>query len=131
MSLPLAPSADLLAPAASPGPVSAAVAAYGAGAAKIHATAQAFEASFLQSVLGSMFAGDSQQASSFGGGEAEGQFRSFLTEAIAKGVTRRGGIGLAPVIERELLKLQGAAQSQPAGGAGAPGDRPPSPGTSA
>ena len=108
MSVALAASADLLAPAPSPGPASAAAAAYGAGAAKIHKTAQAFEASFLQSVLGSLFDGDSQQASSFGGGEAEGQFRSFLTEAIAKGVTRRGGIGLAPTIERELLKLQGA-----------------------
>lgn len=99
----LAAPVDLITPAP---PAPPAAAGYGAG--KIHQTAQAFEASFLQSVLGAMFSGDSQQASAFGGGEAEGQFRSFLTEAIAKGVTRRGGVGLAPVIERELLKLQAA-----------------------
>lgn len=77
--------------------------------AKIHKAAQDFEGSFLQVMMGSMFSsvGSSQDAA-FGGGQAEGQFRSFLTDAMAKGVVKHGGVGVSQTIERELLKLQGA-----------------------
>jgi Rod binding domain-containing protein len=45
----------------------------------------------------------------FGGGQGEDAFKSLLTEAMAKEVTKSGGIGLAaPPIQREMLKMQGS-----------------------
>ena len=83
------------------------VAAAGASADKIKATAQKFESSFLSVMLGSMFEGVST-AAPFGGGAGEEAFRSFLTEEMAKGITRRGGVGLSATIQREMMKMQGA-----------------------
>lgn len=73
---------------------------------KIAETAQAFEAQFLSTMLQPMFSSLSTEAP-FGGGNAEGMFRSFLTDAIAKQTARAGGIGVSDVIQREMLKLQG------------------------
>jgi Rod binding domain-containing protein len=42
----------------------------------------------------------------FGGGEGEGAFRSFLVDAMAKQMAKAGGIGLAPTIEREMIRMQ-------------------------
>jgi Rod binding domain-containing protein len=73
---------------------------------QIHATAQKFEASFLTSVLQTMFQSVST-APPFGGGPGEDIWKSFLAEAMAKDMTRRGGVGVAPAVEREMLRLQG------------------------
>ena len=43
----------------------------------------------------------------FGGGAGEDMFRSLLTEAMARQVTRAGGVGVSDVVQREILKLQG------------------------
>jgi peptidoglycan hydrolase FlgJ len=43
----------------------------------------------------------------FGGGQGEQMFRSVLTDAMAKQMAKVGGIGIAPTVEREMLKLQG------------------------
>jgi hypothetical protein len=43
----------------------------------------------------------------FGGGQGESMFKSLYTDAIAKQVTRSGGVGVAASVEREMLKLQG------------------------
>lgn len=82
-------------------------AAAGATADKLKATAQKFESSFLSVMLGAMFEGVST-AAPFGGAEGEAAFRSFLTEEMSKGITRRGGIGISAVVQREMMKLQGA-----------------------
>ena len=74
--------------------------------AAIKKTAQDFEASFLSSALGSMFQGVATPAP-FGGGEGEKQFRSFLNEAMAKQIVKKGGIGVAASVQREMLKMQG------------------------
>ncbi len=100
-------SPDLLRPAvAAPsvgaGPLDA------AKRAKIAKTAQDFEASFTSVMLGQMFEGVETSAP-FGGGDGEKTFRSFLTDAMAKSMTRHGGIGISAVIEKELLKMQGLA----------------------
>jgi Rod binding domain-containing protein len=76
-----------------------------AGSAKIKSTAQAFEASFIGQMLQPMFEGLST-AAPFGGGEGEGAFRSFLVDAMAKQMAKKGGIGLAPTIEREMIRMQ-------------------------
>lgn len=60
---------------------------------KLHAAAQALEASFLSEMLKS--AGLGAQSGSFGGGIGEEQFSSFLREAQAMELVKTGGIGLA------------------------------------
>ena len=75
----------------------------------IHATAQKFEASFLTSVLQTMFKSLST-AAPFGGGAGEDMWKSFLAEAMAKDMARRGGVGVAASVEREMLKLQGLTE---------------------
>ena len=79
---------------------------------KIAKTANDFEASFTSVMLGQMFEGVETSAP-FGGGEGEAAFKSFLTEAMAKAMTKHGGIGVAKVIQKELLKLQGLPSSAP------------------
>jgi Rod binding domain-containing protein len=74
--------------------------------AKIDATAKQFEAQFLSVMMGQMFEG-TEASAPFGGGEAEATFRSFLTDAFAKSVSKHGGIGLAKDISKEMLKMQG------------------------
>jgi flagellar protein FlgJ len=74
--------------------------------AKIKTTAQNFETSFLSVMMQSMFQGVDEN-DPMGGGQGEQQFRSVLTDAMAKQVTKAGGIGLASSFEREMLKMQG------------------------
>ena len=74
--------------------------------AKADKAAQGFEASFLSSMLGSMFEG-TEISAPFGGGEGEAAFRSFLTDAMATSMAKHGGVGLAKSVSREMLKLQG------------------------
>jgi Rod binding domain-containing protein len=73
---------------------------------QIKDTAQKFEASFLSSMLQQMFEG-LDTAAPFGGGQGEAMFRSVLTEAMAKQMARRGGVGIAAEVQREMLKMQG------------------------
>jgi Rod binding domain-containing protein len=74
--------------------------------AKITKTAQAFEASFLSSMLGHMFTGvDAEKP--FSGGAGEQAFRSFMTDAIATSMSKAGGVGLAKSVTAEMLKMQG------------------------
>ena len=74
--------------------------------AQIDKSARALESSFLSVMFGQMFEG-TDAAPPFGGGQAESTFRSFLTDAMAKQVSARGGVGLSGAISREMLKLQG------------------------
>ena len=74
--------------------------------AKAKETAQAFEASFLSSMLQQMFAGVETDGP-FGGGFGEEMFRSVMTDALGKQMAKVGGIGIADTVQREILKLQG------------------------
>lgn len=73
--------------------------------APIRQAAQEFEATFLAQMLQPMFQGLSTDGP-FGGGQAEGVFRGFLIDEVARSMARGGGIGVAPVVGAELLKLQ-------------------------
>ncbi|AQR62244.1 rod-binding protein [Brevundimonas sp. LM2] len=97
-------SADLLAPAPT---------APGANAARMRETAEAFEASFLAQMIKPMFEGLSTDGP-FGGGEAEGTWRSFMIDAMAKQTVKAGGIGLADTVVAEMVRMQ-AEQSVGAG----------------
>jgi Rod binding domain-containing protein len=73
---------------------------------QIEKTAKDFESQFLSVMLGQMFS-DVNISAPFGGGEGEKMFKSFFTDAVAKQVTKAGGIGVADQVAREMLKLQG------------------------
>lgn len=73
---------------------------------QIEKTAKDFEATFLAQMFNHMFEG-LQTDGPFGGGQGEQVWRSFLTDAMAKSVTRAGGVGIAASVQREMLKLQG------------------------
>ena len=76
----------------------------------IHQTAVSFEASFLSSMFQTMFKSVTTSAP-FGGGEGEEMWKSFLAEQMAKQTAKRGGIGIAKSVEREMLKLQGLTET--------------------
>ena len=99
---------SLLAPQVSAAPQAPTVmsAAELAKRGQVHKTAQNFEASFLTSMVQTMFQGVTTSAP-FGGGEGEDMWKSFMAEAMAKDMARHGGIGVAKSVEREMLKLQG------------------------
>ncbi len=74
---------------------------------KAHAAAVNFEAQFLNSMFGQMFAGLKGDGP-FGGGSAVGVWRSFLSEQYAKSFAKAGGIGLADHVYHALLAHQEA-----------------------
>lgn len=69
-------------------------------------SAEALETAFLAEMLKT--AGVFKPSESFGGGEGEEQFTSFLADAQARAMVARGGLGLADSIERALIARQGA-----------------------
>jgi flagellar protein FlgJ len=77
--------------------------------AQIKKTAEDFEASFLSEMLKPMFEGLSTDGP-FGGGEAEGTWRSFMIDAMAKQTVKAGGIGLSGTVMSEMIKMQEARQ---------------------
>lgn len=64
-----------------------------------------FEQMFLSQMLAPMFEGVSSNGP-FGGGKGEEMFRSFQVDAYAQAMSRRGGIGIAQQVAREILRLQ-------------------------
>ncbi|HEY3694986.1 rod-binding protein [Phenylobacterium sp.] len=72
----------------------------------ITATAQSFESSFLSIMMQQMFEGV-EVSTPFGGGQGESMFRSFMTDAFAKQMTKAGGLGIADTVAKEMLKMQG------------------------
>lgn len=81
-------------------PVDASFRPLGADEAKLRKAAVQLEASFLAEMLKS--AGVGTPRSSFGGGAGEEQFSSFLRQAQAEEMAKRGGIGLAESIFEAL-----------------------------
>ena len=110
---------SLLTPQIDATPAPATSAAELARRGQIHQTAQKFEASFLTSMLQTMFQSLST-APPFGGGPGEDMWKSFLAESMAKSMARRGGVGVAGSVEREMLRLQGLTDA-PQGAPGAAG----------
>ncbi|HEX3915977.1 MAG TPA: rod-binding protein [Caulobacteraceae bacterium] len=101
------PSLDVASTTPAPAPTSAAELAR---RGQIHQTAQKFEASFLTSMVQTMFKSVSTSPP-FGGGEGEDMWKSFLAEAMAKQMASRGGVGISNSVEREMLKLQGLTEA--------------------
>ncbi len=77
------------------------------GKAQAMAAAEDFEAVFLNSMFQQMFTqidGDGP----FGGGGANGVWRSMLTDQYARSFARAGGIGIADQVFRTLIAHQEA-----------------------
>ena len=77
--------------------------------ARMRETAEQFEASFLSQMLKPMFEGLKTDGVG-GGGEAEGQWRSFMIDAMAKQTVKAGGIGLADQVVAQMLRVQEQGQ---------------------
>ncbi|MBK5926082.1 rod-binding protein [Rhodobaculum claviforme] len=75
--------------------------------ATLHEAARAVEARFLSIMLEAAGFGAAREA--FGGGIGESQVTSFLTEAHAEAITRRGGIGLSESIFQALKERDNGA----------------------
>jgi Rod binding domain-containing protein len=67
--------------------------------------AEDFEAFFIAQMMEEMFAGI-EPDSLFGGGVAEGPLRSLLFQEYGKAVAGTRGIGIADMVQKEILRLQ-------------------------
>ena len=88
--------------AAKPAPVLSGSARTSAAAEK---AAKDFEAVFINQMLSTMFEGVKTDGP-FGGGPAEGMFRSMMIDQYSKTIAGQGGFGLADQVKREILRLQ-------------------------
>jgi len=76
---------------------------------KARATAQDFEAVFLNSMFQHMFTGVEGEGP-FGGSGASGVWRSILTDEYSKSFAKAGGIGIADQVYRTLIAQQEVRQ---------------------
>ena len=67
-------------------------------------TAKNFEAVFLGQMTQMML--ESVEKGEFNGGAGEDMFRGVLAEKLGTEIANRGGVGLAPVVLDQILKLQ-------------------------
>ena len=67
--------------------------------------AEDFESMFLGEMLQPMFA-TVEVDESFGGGHAEEMWRGLMVEEMAKQISRQGGLGIAPMVKAQILKMQ-------------------------
>ena len=73
--------------------------------AKARATAQEFEAVYLNAMFSHMFTAIGKEGP-LGDGPGVGVWRSFLTDEYAKTFARAGGIGIANDVYRSLIAQQ-------------------------
>lgn len=79
--------------------------------AKAKATANDFEAMFLNSMFSQMTAGLKGEGP-FGDTPGTGVWRSMLTEQYSKSFAKAGGIGISKDVYRELILQQAKSSSQ-------------------
>lgn len=68
------------------------------------AKAEELEATFLSEMLAHTGLGEMQ--GSFGGGEGEAQFSSFLRQEQARLIVQHGGLGLSELIFNSMVKAE-------------------------
>jgi len=93
-------------PAPAPHLPSVAAAAKGDTAAR--KTARDFEAVFIGQMT-QMMMETAQPEGDFSGGHGEEMFRGVLAEKLGTAIAKRGGIGLAPAVLDQIIKLQGGS----------------------
>lgn len=86
-------------------PKSAAVPAESHAKAQARETAQAFEAVLIGQLTNLMMT-SADEGGVFSGGHGEAMFRGVLAEKLGTEVAKRGGLGLAPAVMQQIIKLQ-------------------------
>lgn len=76
---------------------------------KIRKSAQEFEAFFLSQMVGHMFEGIDVNAQ-FGGGQGEAVYRSLMVQEYGRTLSKAGGVGIADMVGREMMRMQEASQ---------------------
>lgn len=79
-----------------------------AGNTPAQKTARDFEAVFIGQMTQLMF--ESVEQGEFSGGHGEQMFRGVLAEKLGGAIAERGGLGLAPKVLEQIIKLQGGNQ---------------------
>jgi flagellar protein FlgJ len=80
--------------------------------AKARATAEGFEATFLNSMFEHMMTGIDGDGP-FGGSTGIGVWRSFMTDEFSKSIAKKGGLGIADQVYRSLLSIQESSSKIP------------------
>ena len=73
--------------------------------AELTAKSEEFESLFISQMLGHMFEGVGTNET-FGGGEGEDAFKSFMTDEYSKMIVKTGGIGIADNVKAEMIRMQ-------------------------
>lgn len=105
MSMTAPPLPPAAAPAVSPPPASPQGAAPKPPPA-IAANARAFEAVFLGQMTQLML-GSVEQQGELSAGPGTGAFRGMLAEQVGTAIAAHGGIGLAPAVMAQMIRMQG------------------------
>lgn len=84
----------------------AALAAPGTLQARARVAAQKFEGVLINNLFSSMFTGLSGEGPLGVNGTGGEAWRSMLIEQMANSVSKTGGIGVAPQVYRELVRVQ-------------------------
>ena len=71
--------------------------------------AEEFESFFMTQMLEHMFEGIETDGY-FGGGYGEGIYRSMMLQEYGRVLAKSGGIGIADMVNRELINLQEASK---------------------
>ena len=74
-------------------------------------TAQNFEAVFLGQ-MAQMMMSTVEQGEQFSGGHGEEMFRGVLAEKLGTAMAARGGVGIAPLVMQQIIKMQGGNNGQ-------------------
>ncbi|RYE79448.1 MAG: flagellar biosynthesis protein FlgJ [Hyphomicrobiales bacterium] len=72
-------------------------------------TARSFEAVFIGQMTQLML--ESVESGEFSGGHGEQMFRGVMAEHLGTAISAKGGLGLAPYVLEQIIKLQGAASN--------------------
>jgi len=72
---------------------------------QINKTSQDFEAVFISQVLQNMF-GESVGSEAFGSEETGDIYKSMMMNEYGKLIAKSGGMGIADLVKKELLKQQ-------------------------
>lgn len=72
---------------------------------QIDAKAKEFEAMVVGQLMSFMFEGVEVDPN-FGGGHGEEMFRGMMVNEYAKQMTKRGGLGIADAVRRQMLLMQ-------------------------
>lgn len=80
----------------------------GMNEAKARKAAEEFEAFFLTQVV-EVMTSSIQPDKNFGGGQAEGTWRSFLNDQYGRQMAKGRSLGIADMVYDQILKLQEAA----------------------